>query len=51
MVLGVLSDDLDGINYYLKSNTNIKYKSYEDIDSMAEAIGSGEIDAFAKDSK
>ena len=43
MTLGVLSKDLDDVNYYLKSNGELQYKSYENVDAMVKAINSGEV--------
>lgn len=47
MVLGVLSSDLENVNYYLKSNSKIQYKSYETVDALVTAINNGSIAAFA----
>ena len=47
MVLGVLSNDLENVNYYLKANSKIQYKSYEKVEQLVEAINNGTINAFA----
>lgn len=43
MVLGVLSSDLDKVSYYLKYNSNLQYKVYENVDDMVKAVDSGEV--------
>jgi len=60
MVLGVLSSDLDIVNYNLKANNGLQYKTYENVDDMVKAINEGQVsglvlpqilylDALAKD--
>lgn len=45
ITLGILSDDLEDVDYYLKDNFNIKYKTYSDKDKMLNDIGDS-IDAI-----
>lgn len=46
MLLGVLSSDLNDVNYYLKANSGLQYKSFENVDAMVRAINEGEISGF-----
>ena len=43
IVFGVLKEDTDEVSFYLKSGTNLSYKSYENIAELYAAIDSGEI--------
>ena len=43
MVFGVLKDDVDEVSFYLKSGTNISYKSYDNISSLYKALDNNEI--------
>lgn len=45
ITLGVLSDNLENVDYYLKDNSNIKYKTYSKRDEMMDDIGES-IDAI-----
>lgn len=47
MTIGVLSDDLGLVNYYLKENGNLQYKSYDNVTEMTTAMGKGEISGMA----
>lgn len=46
LTVGVLDDDFDKINYYLRENKNIKYISYEDITSLLKAYDDEKINAI-----
>ena len=43
MVFGVLRDDVEEVSFYLKSGTNLSYKSYDDISSLYKALDNEEI--------
>jgi len=43
IVFGVLKEDTDEISFYLKSGTNLSYKSYEDITTLYTALDNNEI--------
>ena len=43
MVFGVLKDDVEEVSFYLKSGTNLSYKSYDDISSLYKALDNEEI--------
>ena len=44
ITFGVFTDDAAEISYYLKSGTNLVYRSYETIDELFIALDSGEVD-------
>ena len=44
ITFGVFTDDAAEISYYLKSGTNLVYRSYETIDELFIALNSGEVD-------
>ena len=43
MTLGVLSDDLEEVSYYLKDNGNLAFKPYDDVDKLLDALN-GSVD-------
>ena len=43
MVFGVLKNDVEEVSFYLKSGTNLSYKSYDDISSLYKALDNEEI--------
>ena len=43
IIFGVLKEDADEISFYLKSGTNLSYKSYENITSLYEALDKNEV--------
>ena len=43
MVFGVLKDDVEEVSFYLKSGTNLSYKSYDNISSLYKALDNEEI--------
>lgn len=43
ITFGVLKEDIEEVSFYLKSGTNLSYKSYENISELYTAIDSGEI--------
>ena len=43
MVFGVLKDDIEEVSFYLKSGTNLSYKSYDNISSLYKALDNEEI--------
>ena len=43
ITFGVLADDLDEVSFYLKSGTNLSYKSYENIADLYKALDNGEV--------
>lgn len=47
MVLGVLSEDIERVSYYLGANSGFQYKTYSDVDSMVKAFNDGEISGLA----
>lgn len=44
ITFGVLKDDASDISYYLKSGSNLVYKSYDDVDSLFKALDSKEVE-------
>lgn len=44
ITFGVLKDDASDISYYLKSGSNLVYKSYDDVDSLFKALDSKDIE-------
>lgn len=45
-IIGVLSSDLESINYYLKQNLNIAFKTYETTDDLIKGINGKEVNAI-----
>ena len=43
ITFGVLKDDASDISYYLKSGSDLVYKSYSDVDSLFNALDSNEV--------
>ena len=43
MTFGVLKDDAEEVSFYLKSGTNLSYKSYNDIASLYKALDNDEV--------
>ena len=43
ITFGVLKDDASDISYYLKSGSDLVYKSYSDVDSLFDALDSNEV--------
>ena len=43
IIFGVLKEDTDEISFYLKSGTNLSYKSYDNISSLYEALDKNEV--------
>ncbi len=43
MTLGVFTSDLAEVSYYLKSGTNLAFKSYENIEALQKALSDGEV--------
>ncbi len=43
MTLGVFASDLQEVTYYLKSGTNLAYKSYETVDQLFYALDNGQV--------
>ncbi len=43
IIFGTLKDDTEEIGFYLKSGTNLAYKSYNDIDSLYTALDKDEV--------
>ena len=43
MVFGVLKNDVEEVSFYLKSGTNLSYKSYDNISSLYKALDNEEI--------
>lgn len=43
ITLGVFTDDVGEASYYLKTGTNITYKTYDDIDNMFDALDKKQI--------
>ena len=43
ITFGVLKDDASDISYYLKSGSDLVYKSYSDVDSLFKALDSKEV--------
>ena len=43
MVFGVLKDDVEEVSFYLKSGTNLSYKSYDNISSLYKALDNEEV--------
>ena len=43
LIIGVLTEDADEVSFYLKSGTNLSYKSYQNIAELYAAIDAGEI--------
>ena len=43
MVFGVLKDDVEEVSFYLKSGTNLSYKSYDNISSLYSALDNEEV--------
>ena len=46
LVIGVLSDDLDDVSYYMSSGTDLTYKSYNDADKLFAALNNGSVKAI-----
>ena len=46
MTLGVFTDDVGEISYYLKTGSNITYKPYDTIDELVEALDSDAVDVI-----
>ena len=46
MTLGVFTDDVGEISYYLKTGSNITYKPYDTIDELVEALNSDAVDVI-----
>ncbi len=44
LTYGVFENDKDLVSYYLKSATNISYKTYKSIDDMYKALNANEVD-------
>ena len=44
ITFGVLKDDASEISYYLKSGSNLVYKSYDDVDSLFKALDNKEVE-------
>ncbi len=44
ITFGVLKDDASDISYYLKSGSNLVYKSYDDVDSLFKALDNKEVE-------
>lgn len=44
ITFGVLKDDASDISYYLKSGSNLVYKSYDDVDSLFKALDSKDVE-------
>ena len=43
MTIGVLTSDVGELSYYLKTGSNLTYKTYEDIESLIAALKSGDV--------
>ena len=43
ITFGVLKSDAPDISYYLKSGSNLAYKSYDDVDSLFKALDNSEV--------
>ena len=43
MVFGVLKDDVEEVSFYLKSGTNLSYKSYDNISDLYKALDDEEV--------
>ena len=43
IVFGVLKDDVEEVSFYLKSGTNISYKSYDNITDLYKALDNDEV--------
>jgi len=43
MVFGVLKEDVEEVSFYLKSGTNLSYKSYDNISSLYKALDNEEV--------
>lgn len=43
MVFGVLKEDVEEVSFYLKSGTNLSYKSYDNISSLYKALDDEEV--------
>ena len=43
MVFGVLKEDVEEVSFYLKSGTNLSYKSYDKISSLYKALDNDEV--------
>ena len=43
ITFGVLKSDAPDISYYLKSGSNLAYKSYDDVDSLFKALDNNEV--------
>lgn len=46
ITLGVFTDDVGEISYYLKTGSNITYKPYDTIDELVEALDSDAVDVI-----
>lgn len=46
MTLGVFTDDVGEISYYLKTGTNITYKPYDTIEKLIEALDNSSVDVI-----
>ncbi len=44
MTIGVFAEDSENISYYLKSGTNLSYKSYEKIEELYAALDDGTVE-------
>ena len=43
LTFGVFTSDSENISYYLKSGTNLSFKTYENIDSLYKALDNDEV--------
>ena len=43
ITFGVLKDDTEEVSFYLKSGTNLSYKSYDDVSKLYEALDNDEV--------
>lgn len=43
ITFGVFNDDIGELSYYLKSGTNLSYKTYENIDDLYSALDKGDV--------
>ena len=46
MTIGVFKDDADEVSYYLKSGTNLSYKTYESITELYKALDEGVVNTI-----
>ena len=47
LIVGVLTSDLENVNYYLKKNSNIVFKTYDTDDKLINGLTNNEVNAIA----